>query len=201
MNAVSAASAVLRTLRRQGVRRQPSRPPGRLPDARWRRADPLRRQGAQPQKPRRIVFSAQQCAAQSTGIDRQDCQYGSDDHQLRHRSVAARIQPHQEASAAVQRGIARRQELPLLASGNQSRISALEFLPRFAQGAGEILRPVPLRRRGSRYAAAAAEAVSHPQLRRQLLCEPLAAVPAIPDSTLHRRPAWVWSPRSITHAM
>jgi uracil-DNA glycosylase family 4 len=121
-----------------------SLPAGRAFTACWMRGrDSLRRQGAQSQEPGRIVLSAEQRAAQGAGAGRQDGGHGSHDHQFRHRSAAARIQSHQEAPAALQRGAARRQELPLPASGNPARISAAEFLPRFAQGAGRYFGPYP----------------------------------------------------------
>ena len=71
---------------------------------------------------------------------RQDREHGSHHHQFGYRSVAARIQPHQEASAALQRGVARRQELSLPAPGDASRFSAAEFLSGLAQGGRTVLR-------------------------------------------------------------
>ena len=83
----------------------------RVSHARCRGRDALRRQGAQPQEPRRLLFPAEQRPAQGAGAGREDREHGGDDHELRHRGAAARVQSHQEAPAAVQRDPARRQEL------------------------------------------------------------------------------------------
>ena len=83
---------------RQGFCRQLARPARRLSDAGRARRDSLCRQGAQLEKPRRIVFPAEQCSAQGPGADRQDRQHGSHHHELGYRGAAARVQPHQETS-------------------------------------------------------------------------------------------------------
>ncbi len=136
-------------------------------------------------------FQAEQCAAQGSGAGGEDGEHGSHDHEFGHRGAAARIQPHQEAPAALQRGAARRQELPLPAPRHGARFSAPQLLSRLAQGARPLLRALPVGGCGAREPAAAAKAVSAAQLRRRLFRQPLPALPAISDPALHgalRRP-------------
>ncbi len=149
------------------------------------RRSAVRRQGAQPEEPRQHLLLRQQ------GAGREDHGDGLADRQRRghgdrvgDRSAAARIQPDQASSAALQRHAARRQELSVPVHHDRAGLPAHQLLPRHPQAPGTILRSVSERARHARNRAAAAEAVPAAPVQRHVLREPLAAVSAVPDQAL-----------------
>ena len=98
---------------------------------------------------------------------------------------------HQAAQAALQRAAARRQELPLYPHRRRPRGAAADQASRRALDPRRLFRPLRQRRRGDAHAQRAAARVPAAHLLRQLLRQPHAAVPAVPDQALlgalHRR--------------
>ncbi len=107
-------------------------------------------------------------------------------HRDRDRGAAAGGQPHQAAEAALQRAAARRQVLPLHPDHRRPCLAAAHQASRRAQPAGRLFRPLRQRVGGEPHAQRAAARLPAAQLLRQLLREPHAALPALPDQALLR---------------
>src|SRR5438874_2114788 len=130
-------------VRSQGVHRFTPQASGRVPHVRRRARAAVRGQGAQPQRPGRNLLCRRQRPSQGAGAhgtDRRDRSHGD---QLRDRGAAARIQSHQGAQTALQRGAARRQELSLHSAVRRAPVSAADVLPGRAQRRRPLLRPLP----------------------------------------------------------
>ena len=175
---------------------------GRLPHARrWGRGD-LRRQSTRSAAPGHELFPRRACAGCEDHCARADGgRRRGHGHSYRDRSADARVQPHQAASAALQRGAARRQELSLHPARHGACVPAAGFLPRAAHGQGPAVRAVSERRGRARDAESAPEAVPVAPVRGQLLREPQSAVPAVPDRAVQRRPASGSSARKTTRGI
>ena len=164
----------------------------RLPHDRRGRRGALCRQGALDQEagaePTRRRSAKSIRIARMVAADRLD---GVRHHRDRGRGAAAGGQLHQAAQAALQRAAARRQELPLYPDRRRPRRAAARQASRRALESGRLFRPVRQRRRGRAHAQRAAARVPAAHLLRQLLRQPHAAVPALPDQALlgalHRR--------------
>ena len=116
--------------------------------------------------------------------DRRDGRDGVRHHRDRDRGAAARGQPHQAAEAALQRAAARRQVAPLHPAHRRPRGAAARQASRRAQAQGRLFRPLRQRLGGQPHDQRAAARLPAALLHRQLLREPHAALPAVPDQAL-----------------
>ena len=163
---------------------RPARKARRVPHAGRGREGALRRQGAPAQKSGPELFPRPRAHQQDAGHARAHVADRGDGHGLGDRGAAARGEPDQAAPAALQRAAARRQELSLHPARHGARVPPDFVLPRATQRTKQVLRALSEQRRHPRNAAAAAEAVSRAPVRRHVLREPVAPVPAIPDRAL-----------------
>ena len=102
------------------------------------------------------------------------------------RGAAARGQPHQAAAAALQRAAAGRQVAALHPAHRRPRGAAARQASRRAQAQGRLFRALRQRLGGEPHHQRAAARVPAALLQRQLLREPHAALPAVPDQALLR---------------
>ena len=163
----------------------------RLPHDRRRGRGALCRQGALDQEAHRRLYDAGAPADAHRADGRPDALDGVRHHRDGGRGAAARGQSHQAAEAPLQRGAARRQELPLHPDLHRPPGGAARQAPRRALDPGRLFRSVRQRRRGVPHHERAAARLSAAHLLRQLLREPHPALPALPDQALlgplHRR--------------
>ena len=120
----------------------------------------VRRQGAQPQEPRRRAISTGgRTATARMAMLVAGRQRRSHGHGLRNRSAAARVQPDQAAPAALQRRCCATTRAFPTSTSRRARVSRASLLSRSRKLPGPVLRAVSERGRDARDAAAAAEAV------------------------------------------
>ena len=158
---------------------------GRLPDARRRRRDALRRQGARPQEARRRATSRRPATSRASP------RWWRRSRASRRRSRAPKAR--RCCSRTISSRRTSRATTSCFATTRAIRTSAStgDTFPqlRFHRGALDrkqpLLRPVPERRRGARRHRAAAEGVPAAHLREHGVRQPLAAVHAPPDPALH----------------
>ena len=157
----------------------------RVPHARRRRRDPLRRQGAAPAQSRDELLPRPRARRQDPGDGRAGGERRGHRDGVGNRGAAARVQPDQAAQAALQHPAQGRQELPVHPC-LRPRVPAHRVLSRHAQAARAVLRALSQQVAARETPAAAAEAVPAAPLRGHLLRQPLAPLPAVPDQPLHR---------------
>ena len=155
-----------------------------LPDARFARRRALCRQGAGAEEPGHSIYPGRAAAealaaddlANALDADRHDPQRGG--------GAAARGAADQALPAALQRAFARRQKLSVHPAARGPRFSPRPAPPRRAADQGAILRAFRERRIGAQHAQFSAEIVPPPELLRQFLPEPHAALPALSNPPL-----------------
>ena len=163
----------------------------RLSDDRRRGRGALCRKGALDQEAHRRLYDARapvDAHRPDGGADPLD---GVRHHRDRSRGAAARGQSDQAAQAPLQRGAARRQELPVHPDLHGPRSRAAHQASRRALDPGRLFRTVRQRRRGVPHHERAPARFSAAHLLGQLLRQPHPPLPALSDQALlrplHRR--------------
>ena len=182
-----------------GRGRRAARDARRLPLLRRRRHRAVRRQGAQPQAPRRELLPEGSRRHAHRPHDRPHRAARDDGGAHRGRGAAAREQPDQDVEPEVQHPVPRRQELPVPAPG-LAPVPARGLLPRRRRPQAQVLRAVSGRvgRQGDDPAdpegvpaCAPARTPSSPTARGPACCT---------RSSAARGRAWGWCPRPTTRA-
>ena len=158
----------------------------RLPHDRCQGRGALHRQGEVAEGARRLLCARPGPFEPPRPHDRRHRLDGVRHHRDRNRGAAPRSEPHQAAAAALQRAPAGRQVAALHPAHRRPRGAAGRQAPRRAQPAGQLFRALRQRLGRQPHHQRAAARLPAALLQRQLLREPHAPLPAVPDQALLR---------------